>query len=216
MLWWNPALARLARWLDEARELACDAGAVRGREDRYRYAEALLEVAGQPHPDNVQLPFSGLAMASGTSLLEHRIDALIDAGEPPRRVGAAAGALLVLAMLTGWAAVAMSAPDVRMVPSQGASMPRADSPQARAVQAAPAPGDTSGERVAAQAEFERLAQAARIDFEQKSQAARMDFEQQSQAAQIAYEQRAQAAQIEFEQRMDLAQRRRGPAGETAR
>ncbi len=217
VLWWNPALARLSRWLDESRELACDAAAARRGGDTFGYAEALLDVARQPRADTLPPALAGLAMASTSPVLDQRIDALLDTGERRRTWRIAAGVLLVVAMLAGWATVAAMAPDVRIAPAARATTSPAGAPATHAPASARvpattpthAPTSTSDEArqalAAGKAAFDRDAEAARIGFEQQSQAAQIDFEQRSQAAQIAFEQQSQAAQIDFEERTQAAE-----------
>ncbi|MBP6626250.1 MAG: M56 family metallopeptidase, partial [Arenimonas sp.] len=114
LFWWNPAMAQLARWLDQARELACDAGAARRAGNRVQYAEALLCVAVHARGAPPKPALAALAMASGTPLLEHRIDALLQPGHHRRGTRSAVGCLLALAMLSAWAAASTAAPAVRM------------------------------------------------------------------------------------------------------
>ena len=189
VFWWNPALARLARWLDQARELACDAGAAARTGDRLQYAEALLCVAGRQAPGLAPRSLAGLAMTGNAPLLEHRIDALLDSDSGRRRRGArsAMNGVLALAMASAWATASTATPAVSVKTWERQPEP------ARAGLAA------------AGAEWERLSRSARAEHQQLSQSAQSEYERLSQAAQSEYERLSQTAQTRYEQLAHIAQ-----------
>lgn len=92
LFWWNPAMRFLGRWLNEARELACDDMACATAERR-AFAGALIEEA------RTRATHGALVVpASGGASVVRRLERLIE----PRSVGvtlsAAALALIVLAV----------------------------------------------------------------------------------------------------------------------
>ena len=200
VFWWNPALARLARWLDQARELACDAGAAARTGDRLQYAEALLCVAGRQAPGLAPRSLAGLAMTGNAPLLEHRIDALLDSDSGRRRRGArsAMNGVLVLAMASAWATASTATPAVSVKTWERQPEP------ARAGLAA------------AGAEWERLSRSARAEHQQLSQSAQSEYERLSQAAQSEYERLSQTAQTRYEQLANIAQSENERLSQTAR
>ena len=197
LFWWNPAMTRLAGWLDDARELACDAGASRRAGDSVQYAEALLCVAGQAQGAHAPRWLAGLAMASGTPLLEIRVDALLAPGRYAQRKQVAVSGLLAFAMMSAWAAASAATPQVRMSEPVDAWDPAIDVGTA-------------------QAEYERLTQAAQSEYERLSQSAQSEYERLSQEAQSGYEQLSQSARHEYEQALAAAERAPDPAQESSR
>ncbi len=193
LLWWNPLLARLAKHVDAARELACDAGAVRHSGDALGYAEVLLGVAaGRP----VAAPRStaaGLAMANGPHALEQRIEALLEPGDRSRAIRSTVSALLLLAMLFAWAVSSANAP----------TLPVADAPT---LENGPAAGTKHAGDADPQARFEQSLHIATRDVEKKFDAANADFERRMAAANADFERRLDAANAEFERRQEQAQR----------
>ena len=200
VFWWNPALARLARWLDQARELACDAGAAARAGDRLQYAEALLCVAGRQQPGLAPRSLAGLAMTSKAPLLEHRIDALLDSGSRRRGARSAMNGVLVMAMASAWATASTATPAVSVKTWEREPEP------ARAGLAA---AGAEWERLSrsARAEHQQLSQSAQGEYERLSQAAQSEYERLSQTAQSRYERLARAAQSEHERLSQTAQSR---------
>ena len=187
VFWWNPALARLARWLDQARELACDAGAAARTGDRLQYAEALLCVAGRQAPGQAPRSLAGLAMTGNAPLLEHRIDALLDSGRRRRGARAALNGVLALAMASAWATASTATPSVSVKTWERQPEPAREG------------------LAAAGAEWERLSRSARAEHQQLSQSAQSEYERLSQAAQSEYERLSQTAQTRYEQLAHIAQ-----------
>ena len=200
VFWWNPALARLARWLDQARELACDAGAAARTGDRLQYAEALLCVAGRQAPGLAPRSLAGLAMTGNAPLLEHRIDALLDSDSGRRRRGArsAMNGVLVLAMASAWATASTATPSVSVKTWERQPEPAREG------------------LAAAGAEWERLSRSARAEHQQLSQSAQSEYERLSQAAQSEYERLSQTAQTRYEQLANIAQSENERLSQTAR
>lgn len=200
VFWWNPALARLARWLDQARELACDAGAAARTGDRLQYAEALLCVAGRQAPGQAPRSLAGLAMTGNAPLLEHRIDALLDSDSGRRRRGArsAMNGVLALAMASAWATASTATPSVSVKTWERQPEPAREG------------------LAAAGAEWERLSRSARAEHQQLSQSAQSEYERLSQAAQSEYERLSQTAQTRYEQLANIAQSENERLSQTAR
>ena len=210
VFWWNPALARLARWLDQARELACDAGAAARTGDRLQYAEALLCVAGRQAPGQAPRSLAGLAMTGNAPLLEHRIDALLDSDSGRRRRGArsAMNGVLALAMASAWATASTATPAVsvktweRQPEPARAGLAAAGAEWERLSRSARAEHQQLSQ--SAQSEYERLSQAAQSEYERLSQTAQSRHEQLAQAAQAEHERLSHSAQVDYEQRLMAA------------
>lgn len=210
VFWWNPALARLARWLDQARELACDAGAAARTGDRLQYAEALLCVAGRQAPGLAPRSLAGLAMTGNAPLLEHRIDALLDSDSGRRRrvARSAMNGVLALAMASAWATASTATPAVsvktweRQPEPARAGLAAAGAEWERLSRSARAEHQQLSQ--SAQSEYERLSQAAQSEYERLSQTAQSRHEQLAQAAQAEHERLSHSAQVDYEQRLMAA------------
>lgn len=210
VFWWNPALGRVARWLDQARELACDAGAAARAGDSLQYAEALLCVAGRQPPGLAPRALAGLAMASNAPLLEHRIDALVASGRRRRGARSAMDGVLALAMASAWATASTATPAVSVKPWEReperarAGLAAAGAQWERLSRSASAEHQQLSQT--AQAEYERLSQAAQSEYERLSQTAQSKYEQLARAAQSEHERLSRFAQIAYEQRLAAADR----------
>lgn len=212
VFWWNPILARLGRWLDQARELACDAGAAARAGDRLQYAEALLCVAGRQSPDLAPRSLAALAMTGKPPLLEHRIDALLHTGRRHWGARSAVNGVLALAMASAWAAAATATPAVsvkaweRQLDPTHAGLVAAEAAWESLSRSARAEQQHLAQ--SAQAQYERLSQGVQSEYERLSQSAQSGYEQLARAAQSEHERRSRSAQIDLERRLTAADEER--------
>lgn len=199
LLWWNPLLAKLAKRVDAARELACDAGAVRRSGDALGYADVLLGVAAAMPFAAPRGAIAGLAMANGPHALEQRIEALLKPSHRSRATRSVVATLLVLAMLCAWTVSSANAPTLPSpkVPPRAAVPVAADEPAADADP---------------QARFEQSLDIAQRDIEKQLDAANADLERQMDAANADFERRLAIANAEYERRREQAQRELDASG----
>ena len=153
---------------------------------------------------------AGKRGASGSPLLELRIDALLEPERPPQGKRSALVGLLALAMLSAWAAASTATPEVRLSAPAGEWHPwaAANAPAlASARQGEPAAVQAGYERLSqtAQSEYERLAETAESEYERLSHTAQSEYERLSQTAQSEHERLSQTAQAEYERLDQLAQ-----------